>query len=184
MSIAFQCKSCGKKLKAPDSAAGTTSTCPGCGAKVTCPQAAQDDVAEMGPPPGFNPFADLDDDKPHGASQSPPAQDASTESRPCPMCGEMIVANAIKCRFCGEVFDAPSKKAKGKKKTKKSGPDEETLSTAEIVLAVLCSGIGCIAGIIWMVQGKPKGKKMFSLSIAMVVVWNVVRYVAQQSMQK
>ncbi|MBI5760669.1 MAG: DUF4190 domain-containing protein [Planctomycetales bacterium] len=30
----------------------------------------------------------------------------STEARkPCPMCGEMIVASAIICRFCGETVD-------------------------------------------------------------------------------
>ena len=38
--------------------------------------------------------------------------------RPCPMCGEMIVATAAKCRFCGEVFDPTLKKAKSKKKKK------------------------------------------------------------------
>ena len=37
MSIAFQCPHCGKKLKAPDSAASKSSKCPGCGETVTCP---------------------------------------------------------------------------------------------------------------------------------------------------
>jgi hypothetical protein len=27
------------------------------------------------------------------------------ERRPCPACGEAIVATARKCRFCGEIFD-------------------------------------------------------------------------------
>src|SRR5688572_6415637 len=27
------------------------------------------------------------------------------ERRPCPACGEAIVATAQKCRFCGEIFD-------------------------------------------------------------------------------
>ena len=186
MSISFQCKSCGKKLKAPDSAAGTTSTCPGCGAKVKCPDATHDEVIEMGAAPGFNPFGDLDDDRPvGGAKPSPAGEPASEGRRPCPMCGEMILATAAKCRFCGEVFDATLKKAKGKKKSKKKyGPEDEDLSTAEIVVAVLCSGIGCIAGIIWMIQGKPKGTKMFGISIAMVVVWNVVSFFLRQSLQK
>ena len=29
--------------------------------------------------------------------------------RPCPICGEMIVAKAAKCRFCGEIFDESMK---------------------------------------------------------------------------
>src|SRR4051794_28146107 len=37
MSISFECPQCGKKLKAPDEAAGKSSKCPGCGGKVTCP---------------------------------------------------------------------------------------------------------------------------------------------------
>ena len=29
------------------------------------------------------------------------------DRQPCPVCGEQIAAAARKCRFCGEVFDAP-----------------------------------------------------------------------------
>jgi len=29
------------------------------------------------------------------------------DRKPCPVCGEQIAAAARKCRFCGEVFDAP-----------------------------------------------------------------------------
>ena len=50
MPISFQCPHCGKKLKAPDSAAGKSSTCPGCGNKVTCPEPVYDaEVVEMTP---------------------------------------------------------------------------------------------------------------------------------------
>jgi predicted RNA-binding Zn-ribbon protein involved in translation (DUF1610 family) len=191
MSISFQCSRCGKKLKAPDSAAGKTSPCPGCGATVTCPEPLYDaEVVDTGPPPkpsGFDPFADLDDDKPYPVSGPPPTAESSSESRrPCPLCGEMILTTAAKCRFCGEVFDTTLKKAKGKKKKSKKqyGPDDEELSTSEIVIAVLCSGIGCIAGIVWMIQGKPKGLKMFGISMVMQIVWGVVRFVAQQALQK
>jgi hypothetical protein len=46
-------------------------------------------------------FADDDpaDDAPHEAHA------VGEDRRPCPMCGEMIQRNAVKCRFCGEVFD-------------------------------------------------------------------------------
>jgi predicted RNA-binding Zn-ribbon protein involved in translation (DUF1610 family) len=189
MAISFQCPQCGKKLKAPDNAAGKASTCPGCGAKVTCPEPIYDaEVVEMElrpeKPKGFDPFADMDDDKPYPVTGPPsPAATADDGRKPCPMCGEMIVATAAKCRYCGEVFDPTLKKAKGKKKKKKHDPADEELSTGEIVAAVICSAIGCIVGIVWMIQGKPKGLKMFGLSFLMVVVWNIVSFILQTSLK-
>ncbi|HKB42381.1 MAG TPA: hypothetical protein VKD72_38500 [Gemmataceae bacterium] len=38
-----------------------------------------------------------------GLLPSPGGEDEAR--RPCPMCGEMIIASAVKCRFCGEIFD-------------------------------------------------------------------------------
>ena len=127
MSISFECPQCGKKLKAPGSAAGKSSSCPGCGIKVTCPEPVYDaEVVEMelarAKPKGFDPFADVDDDKPYGVMGPPPEGSSSDENRPCPMCGEMIVATAAKCRYCDEVFDetikrsGKAKSGKGKKK--------------------------------------------------------------------
>ncbi len=84
MSISFQCPRCGKKLKAPDSAAGKASSCPGCGGTVTCPAPGDDEeVVEMQlspqKPKGFDPFADLDGEKSHGtampAASSEPGDD-------------------------------------------------------------------------------------------------------------
>lgn len=174
MSIAFQCKSCGKKLKAPDGAAGTTSTCPGCGAKVTCPEAAQDDVVEMGPPPGFNPFADLDDDKPHGVARPSPVQESASESqRPCPSCGEMIVATAAKCRFCGEALDATLKKAKSKKSGGKKGELRKiaTLHKCLVIsiLVFILSYIGLIVAVAGM-KPTPQGPPNLQGSTAVVVM--------------
>ncbi len=37
----------------------------------------------------------------------------TSERRPCPMCGEMIVATAAKCRFCGEIFNPELKRLEG-----------------------------------------------------------------------
>jgi predicted RNA-binding Zn-ribbon protein involved in translation (DUF1610 family) len=123
MPISFQCPGCGKKLKAPDKAAGKTSTCPGCGGPVTCPEPVYDaDVVEMTPieSSGVDPYAELGADQPYGVVEPQPAADSSTERRrPCPMCGEMILATAAKCRFCGEVFDPALKKGKGRGGKKK-----------------------------------------------------------------
>jgi predicted RNA-binding Zn-ribbon protein involved in translation (DUF1610 family) len=186
MSISFQCPQCGKKLKAPDEAAGKSSTCPGCGGTVTCPEPIYDAEpldASSQPPSGHDPYADLDDATPYGVVEPQPGAASSAEGRrPCPMCGEMILTTAAKCRYCGEVFDASLKKTRSKKS--KFGPGDASLSTGDIVVAVLCSGIGCIMGIVWMIQGKPKGSKMFGLSIAMNVFWWIVNVVLQVALQQ
>jgi len=180
MPISFQCPQCGKKLKAPERAVGQSSACPGCGATVTCPEPVYDaevvDTTLLKPPAtpaGLDPNADLDDDKPYSMIDPGPAAAAPDRRRPCPMCGEMIVASAAKCRFCGEVFDPALKKVKSKNSKRFSDADSD-LSGGEIAVAILCSGIGCIAGLVWMIQGKPKGMKMFGLSLLMNVVGYIV----------
>lgn len=188
MAISFSCPRCGKKLKAPDNAVGKSSKCPGCGTTVTCPEPVYD--AELVEPPGSgpDPFADLDDDKPYAMIGPAPGAGAEADAlggeprKPCPMCGEMIVATAAKCRFCGEVFDPRLKKST--KKKKKHTYEEETLSGGDIAVALLCSGIGCIVGLVWMIQGKPKGGKMLGLSFAMNVVWGFVRLALQTAAER
>src|SRR5690242_19935506 len=123
MPISFSCQRCGKKLKAPDNAAGKTSKCPGCGSPVTCPEPVYDAELVDAPPGGLDPYGDLDTDKPYAMVEPSPGVAPEGEApsgearRPCPMCGEMIVATAAKCRYCGEIFDPTLKKAKkrGKK---------------------------------------------------------------------
>jgi hypothetical protein len=44
------------------------------------------------------------------------------------------------------------------------------------VLAIVCSGIGCIMGIIYLAQGKKKGGTMLAVSLVFIVIWNVVRF--------
>jgi predicted RNA-binding Zn-ribbon protein involved in translation (DUF1610 family) len=110
MAISFSCPQCGKKLKAPDDAAGKSSKCPGCGSAVTCPEPVYD--AELvDPAHGPNPFDDLDGGEAYAVTAEPAEAPPGEARKPCPMCGEMIVATAAKCRFCGEVFDPTLKKA-------------------------------------------------------------------------
>jgi predicted RNA-binding Zn-ribbon protein involved in translation (DUF1610 family) len=175
MPISFSCPQCGKKLKAPDNAVGKRSKCPGCGNPVTCPEPVYDAELVEAPPPGLgggDPAADLDPDQPYAVVEPPPSPASAPESRrPCPMCGEMILTTAAKCRYCGEVFDPTLKKAK---KSQKYGQEAESLSPGDILVGLLCSGIGCIAGVIWMIQGKPKGLKMLGLSLIADLVKSVI----------
>jgi predicted RNA-binding Zn-ribbon protein involved in translation (DUF1610 family) len=120
MAISFSCHQCGQKLKAPDNAAGKSSKCPGCGTTVTCPEAIYE--AELVETPrakhrSVDPYADLDSDHPYGVVKpaSPPSPETE-DRRPCPMCGEMIVATAAKCRFCGEILDTSLRKKKKKQR--------------------------------------------------------------------
>jgi uncharacterized membrane protein len=52
------------------------------------------------------------------------------------------------------------------------------------VLCLLCSGIGCIVSIIYLIQGKPKGLKMLGISIAMAVFWNIVQIFVTVALQQ
>lgn len=168
MSIKVSCDSCGKQLKVRDEAAGKRVKCPDCGSVVQIPE--PDDVMD----------AETADDNPF-AGDDVSSEGAEYNRKPCPACGEMIVKTAGKCRYCGEIFDpALKKKAKAKRSRSSSGyNDGDDMSTGDWVVALICSGIGCIAGVVWMIQGKPKGTKMFLVSIGMVVFWNIVSFAIQ-----
>jgi predicted RNA-binding Zn-ribbon protein involved in translation (DUF1610 family) len=155
MSISFQCSRCGKKLKAPDSAAGRSSSCPGCGNTVTCPEPGdEDEVVEMQltpvKPKGFDPFGDVDDGKPYGVSAGSSSSEAGGENRqPCPACGEMIMATAAKCRFCGEVLDAGAGPGRVKPKSGKQKKKAELKSMAlyqKGVIVCMAAWVVCIFG--------------------------------------
>lgn len=120
----MKCRNCGKQLKAKDEAAGKRTKCPDCENIIEIPQPVYD--AEEVPADGFaedeadeyeeyDDYADEYDDysdgyddygddySSHGGGRS--SSSGRQRRRPCPDCGEMIVSTAVKCRFCGEVFD-------------------------------------------------------------------------------
>ncbi len=89
------------------------------------------------------------------------------------------MAGAAKCRFCNAIFD-PQLKLKA---AKKYGPDDENLSGGEWAFCILCAGIACIVGIVYAIQGKPKGMKMVGISFAAAVVWNILNVLLQLATQ-
>jgi hypothetical protein len=58
-------------------------------------------------------------------------------------------------------------------------PPSEGLTTTDWVICVLCSGIGCIIGIIRLIQGKPNAGKMIGISILFAVIWSIVRFILE-----
>jgi predicted RNA-binding Zn-ribbon protein involved in translation (DUF1610 family) len=176
MTIQVSCTACGKTLQAKDSAAGKQAKCPDCGGIISIPEAVYDAIDEPGD--DFGGGFDAEFDYAAAEHQSPTAPTGS-QRRPCPQCGEMIVASAAKCRFCGEIFDSRLKQQQQSRATASNA--DSNLSGGEWVVAIICSGIGCICGIVWMIQGKPKGLKMLGVSLAATFFWNVVNVILQMA---
>lgn len=166
MAIEVKCDHCGRLLKSRDEAAGRTGKCPGCGARIAIPAMSgarepQIDEAELMLPPPELPLA---------PPPLPPASVQESPRRPCPKCGESIAVGAAKCRFCGTIFDKRITKHRGKERS-----GDASLGVAEWLLAILCSGIGCIFGIIWTIRGEPKGPKMILVSLLFAILWGLIR---------
>jgi predicted RNA-binding Zn-ribbon protein involved in translation (DUF1610 family) len=168
------CSGCGVTLTTPDSSAGKRAKCPKCGGAIQIPDVQQEEIYEA----ESSLFSGLSEDEMTSGSV------VSDERKPCPACGEMIVRDAVKCRYCGEIFDATLKKQEQKRQKKSTAAIEgEEMTTGDWVVAILCSGIGCIAGIVWMIQGKPKGKKMLMVSLAVQGFWVIVQVIAASMSQ-
>jgi DNA-directed RNA polymerase subunit M/transcription elongation factor TFIIS len=173
--INVDCPECGKRLKAPDSMAGKKAKCPKCSAVVRIPDDVVDAEAIGAAAPSDDEYALMD-----AAIKAERAAPEIETRKPCPACGEMIMNSAVKCRFCGEIFDETLKKSEAKKNRRAAASDEDSdLTTGDWVFCILCSGIACIAGIVYMIQGKPKGIKMVGISFGMQIFWGIVRLIIE-----
>ena len=88
--------------------------------------------------------------------------------RPCPMCGEMIVIGAAKCRFCDAVFDENLRRSEKKEKEARGLPSsdyDEDLTAGDWVVCILCPGIGLLGrNRNYLCMGKPKAWKILGIS--------------------
>ena len=119
------------------------------------------EAASFGPPSSAPPAAPI--------APAPPAPAGDVARRPCPDCGESIALSARKCRFCGKIFD----RALAFQQNKLTRPGEEdTLSVADVLVALLCWPVGCFVGLIALINGQTsKGLKLILIAgFAMFVV--------------
>lgn len=186
MTMRLVCPGCGKNLQAPDSVAGKPLKCPSCQHVFTAPESVVDaeptgrEEVTAAPPAQARQRAEEE------TGYTPErAEGGEEERRPCPMCGEMIKAEAAKCRFCGEIFDPELRRIEKRKAQRAKGADIDLdMTGGDWALAILCSGIGCILGVVWLIQGKPKGGKMLGVSFLFSLFWSAIRFAIEASMKQ
>jgi predicted RNA-binding Zn-ribbon protein involved in translation (DUF1610 family) len=116
-----QCPSCNTVVTHPDSRAGQVVNCPKCGAQMQLPAAA-------GP-------------------AAPAAAAPGGQTKRCPYCGESILADAQKCRHCGEYLDASRRQvsAEGNRALEAYQKGMRILSTVLYIFGFLALlGGGCM----------------------------------------
>lgn len=147
MAISVKCRSCGKKLKAPESAAGKRAKCPSCGKAVKIPESVYD-AEEVDD--GLDDYEDYGagDEEDYGFDGADEySAPAVKQRRPCPMCGEMIVSSVAKCRFCGEIFDATLKR-RSKRKQGRGSQSEALADRGTRFLAQLVDGVATLGAML------------------------------------
>jgi hypothetical protein len=180
-----KCLECGQKMRFPEAvvdAEEVTGTPPSAAPPPGPPPAGAfgGDEYPLQMPPPSSPSRFTDEDF---AEPAPPPAAAEPGRHPCPMCGEMIADGAAKCRFCGAIFDPTLRRQEEKKKRKRSySAEDEDLTSTDWLLAIICTNIGCIAGLIYLIQGKPKAGKMIGISLLFQVIWGVIWGLVQASM--
>ena len=58
--------------------------------------------------------------------------------------------------------------------------EDENLTTGEIVFSILCSGIACILGLVWLIQGKKKGGKMLAIAVITNLIIRVLMAISER----
>ena len=111
----------------------------------------------------------------HMKIASPTEDSSNDDSVPCRFCGEKIRQDALKCRFCGEFQNDADRNRQEKVNNYSNYSDDDTLSWGDVLFCVLCSGLACIFGIVYVFQGKGKGWKMIGLSLLVQIIIGAIR---------
>ena len=151
MPIEVTCYSCGKTLRARDSAAGKWAKCPGCGdpIEIPLPQTADEEDDPYGFDDGRYEDGGYDDEPDDDGWDSAGSAQESVGTRSCPACSETIKSAAVMCRFCGEVFDP---KLLGRQR-KSSSKGRALATPVSRLAAVLLDGLISMPLVISLVVG-------------------------------
>ena len=160
------CGSCNTRLKIPATVApGKKVKCPKCSQVVTVPAAAASD-------PGY----EVDQDVPAPAPLQPVTM--APAKRSCPYCGSQVIANAIKCRHCGEFLDEATAPAVAKTRAAVSTGDQ--LNPAEYIVATVFAPIGLFVGLFWKIKKLSKASDMLKVSGLCSVIFSVAGLLVYQ----
>ena len=159
-----QCPSCNAIVNHSDESAGQVVSCPKCGGQMQLPAsgagapvAGPAAVPALGPQPG-----------------------AEQKQKPCPYCGESILAVAQKCRHCHTMLTGPNAgktSITGQAEAVPSGEGKKALILGILGLVLCCLPIvGIILGALAIKYGKNARENPAEAGIAQTAV--VLGYIA------
>ncbi|MCF7855657.1 MAG: hypothetical protein K9N51_12725 [Candidatus Pacebacteria bacterium] len=150
----FNCPHCEQTLEAPEDMLGQTIECPACNGSIDLPAPDPEPV----PPPRPAPKKKIVTKRRTSPSAS------STNTKPCPYCGEPILSVAVKCKHCGsELTDGRSPTVQ----------KSEAIGVIALILPI------CSAMVAWFwLSGMPllfdPGSKLAMISIITIIATSIL----------
>lgn len=161
--ITFECPHCEKVSTVPASFAGKRGKCPSCKQVIEVPDPYADAESVGGPVEG-------------PGSKAPSSSGGASDTRECPFCYETIKRGAKKCKHCGEYLDKRLRRTNRLPLSPRN--TEPDVGPVDWVLCIFCPLIGCIIGIVALMQGHTKrGGTMIGTAVFMTFIWNVISFV-------